>query len=145
MLYESGTRECHILVESKNRIERILFDLKGMENIDHISSQLLAIYNQLDGIHELYRSKRISNEEVRVGNREPFQDATISFQSQVPLPLKKAMNTFIERYPNWDQYRLLHAALAGFLVQNGVRSREITRLYVGNMFDSSSLLEDNRN
>ena len=62
MLYESGTRQCHILVELKNRIERILFDLNGMENIDHISSQLLSIYNQLEGIHELYRSKRITNE-----------------------------------------------------------------------------------
>ena len=62
MLYESETRQCHILVESKNRIERILFDLNGMENIDHISSQLLSIYNQLEGIHELYRSKRITNE-----------------------------------------------------------------------------------
>ena len=62
MLYESGTKECHILVESKNRIERILFYLNGIENIDHISSQLLAIYNQLEGMHELYRSKRISKE-----------------------------------------------------------------------------------
>ena len=59
MLYESGTRQCHILVESKNRIERILFDLNGIENIDHISSQLLAIHNQLEGIHELYRSKHM--------------------------------------------------------------------------------------
>ena len=62
MLYESGTRECHILVESKNRIERILFDLNGTENIDHISSQLLSIYNQLEGIHELYRSENIANQ-----------------------------------------------------------------------------------
>ena len=61
MLYESGTRQCHILIESKNRIERILLDLNGIEDIDHISSQLLAIHNQLEGIHELYRSKHISN------------------------------------------------------------------------------------
>ena len=61
-MIESGTRECYILIESKNRIERILFDLNGIENIDHISSQLLAIYNQLEGMHELYRSKRISKE-----------------------------------------------------------------------------------
>ena len=145
MLYESGTRQCHILVESKNRIERILFDLNGIENIDHISSQLLAIYNQLEGIHELYRSKRISNEELPLGNKELIQDSTISFQSQVPVPLKEAMHKFIERYPNWDQYRLIQAALAGFLVQNGLTTREITRLYIGNMFDSSSLLEGNRN
>ena len=49
------------------------------------------------------------------------------------------MTSFIERYPNWDQYRLVQAALAGFLVQNGVESREITRLYVGNMFRRQSL------
>ncbi len=61
MLYEPGKRQCHILVKSKDRIERILFDLNGLENVDHISSQLLAIHNQLEGIHDLYRSKRISN------------------------------------------------------------------------------------
>ena len=49
------------------------------------------------------------------------------------------MAAFIERCPNWDQYRLIQAALAGFLVQNGVDSRELTRLYVGNMFRRDSL------
>ena len=48
-------------MESKNRIERIVFDLNGIENIDHVSAQLLAIYNQLEGIHQLYRSKNIVN------------------------------------------------------------------------------------
>ena len=61
MLYEPGTRECHILMESKNRIERIIFDLNGIENIDHVSAQLLAIYNQLECIHQLYSSKNIVN------------------------------------------------------------------------------------
>ena len=61
MLYESGTRECHVLIESKNRIERIIFDLNGIENIDHVSAQLLAIYNQLEDIHQLYRCKNIVN------------------------------------------------------------------------------------
>ena len=63
----------------------------------------------------------------------------VSFQSEMPLPLHKAMADFIERCPNWDQYRLVQAALAGFLVQNGVDSRELTRLYVGNMFRRDSL------
>ena len=61
MLYEPGTRECHILIESKNRIERIIFDLNGIENIDYVSAQLLAFFNQLEGIHQLYRSKNIVN------------------------------------------------------------------------------------
>ena len=50
------------------------------------------------------------------------------------------MTQFIEGHPNWDQYRLVQAALAGFLVQNGTPSREITRVYVGNMFRRESLL-----
>ncbi len=61
----------------------------------------------------------------------------ISFQSELPVSLNEAMANFVERYPNWDQYRLIQAALAGFLVQNGVDSRKITRLYIGNMFGSN--------
>ena len=63
----------------------------------------------------------------------------VSFQVEMPLPLHQAMADFIERCPNWDQYRLVQAALAGFLVQNGADSRELTRLYVGNMFRRDSL------
>ena len=65
---------------------------------------------------------------------ENSQDSLVSFLSEVPAPLKAAMTTFIEDHPNWDQYRLVKAALAGFLVQNGIESREITRLYLDNMF-----------
>tara|TARA_Y100001968_G_C19411900_1_gene746767 strand:+ start:1477 stop:1755 length:279 start_codon:yes stop_codon:yes gene_type:complete len=70
-------------------------------------------------------------------------DGVVSFYSEVPAPIQEAMSRFIERYPNWDQYRLVQAALAGFLVQNGVDSRSITRLYVGNMFSLNSFLADN--
>ena len=66
--------------------------------------------------------------------------SVVSFHAKVPASIHCSMNKFIERYPNWDQYRLVKAALAGFLVQNGVKSREITRLYVGNMFSSNSLI-----
>jgi len=68
-------------------------------------------------------------------------DGVVSFQAELPLPLQEAMAGFIETCPNWDQYRLIKAALAGFLVQNGVDSREITRLYVANMFRSNSLMQ----
>ncbi len=63
-------------------------------------------------------------------------DGVVSFHVDLPVPLQLAMKKFIEKYPNWDQYRLVQAALAGFLVQNGVEKRSITRLYVGNMFCS---------
>ena len=62
----------------------------------------------------------------------------ISFQTDIPKPIQQAMKVYIEKHPNWDQYRLLQAALAGFLIQNGISSRLITRLYIGNMFGSHS-------
>ena len=83
---------------------------------------------------------QISNE-IDQAVCENLQESIISFQAKLPLSLNQAMNQFIETHPNWDQYRLLQAALAGFLVQNGMHSREITRLYVGNMFASRSLLK----
>ena len=63
---------------------------------------------------------------------------TISFQTKIPKQIQQAMKVYIEKHPNWDQYRLLQAALAGFLIQNGITSRLITRLYIGNMFASRS-------
>ena len=69
-----------------------------------------------------------------------LQNSLVSFQSELPQPLQEAMTRFIEHHPNWDQYRLVQAALAGFLVQNGIASREITRVYVGNMFRRETLL-----
>ncbi len=61
-------------------------------------------------------------------------EEVISFQTEIPKSIQKAMKDYIEKHPNWDQYRLLQAALAGFLIQNGISSRLITRLYIGNMF-----------
>jgi hypothetical protein len=61
---------------------------------------------------------------------------TVSLRADVPEPLLQAMRQFIERHPNWDQYRLFQAALAGFLVQNGVKNRGVTRCYLANLFPS---------
>jgi len=63
---------------------------------------------------------------------------TVSLRAEVPEQLLQAMSQFIERHPNWDQYRLFQAALAGFLVQNGVQNRGVTRCYLANLFPGSS-------
>ena len=62
----------------------------------------------------------------------------ISFQTQIPKNIQQAMKVYIEKHPNCYQYRLLQTALAGFLIQNGISSRLITRIYIGNMFGSHS-------
>jgi len=62
------------------------------------------------------------------------KDEVISFKCELQENLQKAMKEFVEEHPNWDQYRILQAAIAGFLMQKGFQSRDLTRLYIGNMF-----------
>ena len=66
------------------------------------------------------------------------EGGTVSLRAEVPEQLLQAMSQFIERHPNWDQYRLFQAALAGFLVQNGVQNRGVTRCYLANLFPGSA-------
>lgn len=61
-------------------------------------------------------------------------DEIISFKCELEEQLQHAMNKFVEDHPNWDQYRILQAAIAGFLMQKGFQDRNLTRVYVGNMF-----------
>ncbi|KMM16342.1 hypothetical protein SYNGFB01_11670 [Synechococcus sp. GFB01] len=72
-------------------------------------------------------------------------ETMVSLRAEVPEPLLAAMRSFIERHPNWDQYRLFQAALAGFLVQNGVDSRPVTRCYLANLFPSQPGFRDASN
>ena len=62
------------------------------------------------------------------------KDQVISFKCELQENLQNAMKEFVEEHPNWDQYRILQAAIAGFLMQKGFQTRDLTRLYVGNMF-----------
>ena len=65
-----------------------------------------------------------------INNKEEI----ISFKCDLQENLQQAMNKFVEDHPNWDQYRILQAAIAGFLMQKGFQSRDLTRLYIGKMF-----------
>ena len=61
------------------------------------------------------------------------KDEVISFKCELQENLQMAMKEFVEKHPNWDQYRILQAAIAGFLIQKGFQNRDLTRLYIGNM------------
>jgi hypothetical protein len=82
--------------------------------------------------------------ELVLGDRMIRMDmaATVSMRAEVPEALLQSMQGFIEAHPNWDQYRLFQAALAGFLVQNGVQTREITRCYLANLFPQQKRFSD---
>ena len=61
MTEESGTKECHIFIESKITIEKILYRLSSIDNTDHICDLLKSSYKLIDGMHELKKSKINSN------------------------------------------------------------------------------------
>ncbi len=65
------------------------------------------------------------------------KDEVISLKCELQENLQKAMKKFVEEHPNWDQYRILQAAIAGFLMQKGFQNRDLTRLYIGNMFSTN--------
>ena len=62
---------------------------------------------------------------------ESKKDEKISFPLEIQGNLQNAMNKFVEQHPNWDQYNLIQAAIAGFLIQKGFHNRELTRIYLG--------------
>ena len=66
------------------------------------------------------------------------QEEVISLKCELQENLQKAMNEFVENHPNWDQYRILQAAIAGFLMQKGFQNRDLTRLYICLLYTSPS-------
>ena len=57
MPYEPGSTECRVLIDCKGQIETMLLSLEKIDNSRHIRDQLVAVYNQLEGLHELHRSQ----------------------------------------------------------------------------------------
>jgi len=62
------------------------------------------------------------------------KDEVISFKCELPENIQKAMKEFVEKHPNLDQYSIIHRAIAGFLIEKGFHTREITKLYVGGKY-----------
>lgn len=60
--------------------------------------------------------------------------AHVSIVNEFPEDLYQAMVEFISSHPNWDQYRLLQAAVAGFLFQHGCKDRAVSRHYLNGLF-----------
>lgn len=64
-----------------------------------------------------------------------FAPAHVSVVNEFPEDLYDAMRNFVRTHPNWDQYRLMQVAVAGFLFQQGCRERAVARHYLDGLFD----------
>ncbi len=60
--------------------------------------------------------------------------AYVSVVSEFPEDLYDAMRAFVRTHPQWDQYRLMQASLAGFLFQHGSSDRAVSRHYLDGLF-----------
>jgi len=59
--YEPGTAYCRLLIESKTSIEATLMRLSQLDGTEHIRRQLVSVYNQLEGLHDLKRAQRLTS------------------------------------------------------------------------------------
>tara|TARA_B100000965_G_scaffold327146_1_gene289846 strand:- start:134 stop:424 length:291 start_codon:yes stop_codon:yes gene_type:complete len=66
-------------------------------------------------------------------------ESIISFLEDVPVYLNEAMRKFLDDHPNWDQHRLMQAAISGYLLEKGVTSLEMRRFYSQSMFCKNSM------
>lgn len=62
----------------------------------------------------------------------------ISLEAEVPEALFEGMRAFLRQRPDWDQYRLISSALAGFLFQNGCADRCVAQHYIDGLFTAGA-------
>ena len=84
-------------------------------------------------------TETIQEKETAQPRNPSSNDVLVSFIQEIPAYLKESMSTFIEEHPNWDQYRLMQAAISGYLLEKGVTSLEMRRFYTQSMFCKRSM------
>lgn len=60
--------------------------------------------------------------------------AHVSVENQFPEDLYDAMVVFIAGHSEWDQYRLMQSAVAGFLFQQGSKEPAVVQHYLNGLF-----------
>lgn len=57
MPYEPGSTECRVLIDCKRQVEGMLLALEKIADSRPIREQLVSVHNQLETLHEQYRSQ----------------------------------------------------------------------------------------
>ena len=86
---------------------------------------------------ETIQSKKIDQQNSISINDQ--NESIVSFIEDVPVYLNDAMRKYLDDHPNWDQHRLMQAAISGYLLEKGVTSREMRRFYTQSMFCKRSM------
>ena len=86
---------------------------------------------------ETIKSKEIDQQNSISMNDQ--NESIVSFIEDLPFYLNDAMKRFLDDHPNWDQHRLMQAAISGYLLEKGVTSLEMRRFYSQSMFCKRSM------
>ncbi len=65
----------------------------------------------------------------------------VSVENQFPEDLFLAMVSFISAHPEWDQYRLMQSAVAGFLFQQGCKEPAVVQHYLNGLFQRPGVIK----
>ena len=76
---------------------------------------------------------RKTDQQTSISINDP-NESIVSFIEDVPIYLNDAMREYLDDHPNWDQHRLMQAAISGYLLEKGVTSLEMRRFYTQSMF-----------
>ncbi|NET00144.1 MAG: DUF2811 domain-containing protein [Sphaerospermopsis sp. SIO1G2] len=60
--------------------------------------------------------------------------ATVNILTEIPETLNESLQKYLDNHPDWDQNRVLTAALSLFLLQNGESDRYAARVYLETLF-----------
>ncbi len=61
-------------------------------------------------------------------------NATVSILTEIPEALHDSLKNYLNSHPDWDEKRVLTAALSLFLLQNGESDRYAARVYLETLF-----------
>ncbi|MUH01108.1 DUF2811 domain-containing protein [Scytonema sp. UIC 10036] len=61
-------------------------------------------------------------------------NTTVGIFTEIPEALHESLKIYLETHPDWDQNRVLTAALSLFLLQNGESDRRAARVYLETLF-----------
>ncbi len=59
---------------------------------------------------------------------------SVSILSEIPEELHDTLKSYLSRHPDWDQDRVVTAALSLFLLQSGESDRRAARIYLDSLF-----------
>ena len=88
------------------------------------------------GLETMQQEKIDQNKSLSINTQT---ESVVSFIEDVPVYLNDAIRKFIDDHRNWDQHRLMQAAISGYLLEKGVTSIEMRRFYSQSMFCKKSM------